>query len=161
MYAQDNILCQFGLIICHSPIYSFLHQFSTIFGGNCIKTLYPPLIGFCFIQKVCKLCPLNSLIISSTETQKQEICTVSVIFYLLGQLTEPLLHTIMHLLGDFLHQLHHQKDLLVLLESDECASKSDGSSTPSFIGMGCEMAMLSHLSNSPLLMAIAQHPCTR
>ena len=36
MYAQDNILCQFGLIICHSPTYSFLHQFSTIFGGNCI-----------------------------------------------------------------------------------------------------------------------------
>ena len=23
MYAQDNILCQFGLIICHSPTYSF------------------------------------------------------------------------------------------------------------------------------------------
>ena len=36
MYAQDNILCQFGTIICHSPTYSFLHQFSTIFGGNCI-----------------------------------------------------------------------------------------------------------------------------
>ena len=37
MYAQDNILCQFGLIICHSPTYSFLHQFSTILGGNCIN----------------------------------------------------------------------------------------------------------------------------
>ena len=37
MHAQDNILCQFGLIICHSPTYSFLHQFSTIFGGNCIR----------------------------------------------------------------------------------------------------------------------------
>ena len=36
MYAQDNILCQFGLIICHSPTYSFLNQFSSIFGGNCI-----------------------------------------------------------------------------------------------------------------------------
>ena len=39
MYAQDNILCQFGPIICHSPTYSFLHQFSTIFGGNCITTV--------------------------------------------------------------------------------------------------------------------------
>ena len=37
MYAQDNILFQFGLIICHSPTYSFLHQFSTILGGNCIS----------------------------------------------------------------------------------------------------------------------------
>ena len=37
MYAQDNILCQFGLIICHSPTYSFLNQFSSIFGGNCIN----------------------------------------------------------------------------------------------------------------------------
>ena len=33
---KTTILCQFGLIICHSPTYSFLHQFSTIFGGNCI-----------------------------------------------------------------------------------------------------------------------------
>ena len=34
---KTTILCQFGLIICHSPTYSFLHQFSTIFGGNCIN----------------------------------------------------------------------------------------------------------------------------
>ena len=31
MYAQDNILCQFGLIICHSPTYSYLNQFSSPF----------------------------------------------------------------------------------------------------------------------------------
>ena len=36
MYAQDNILCQFGLIICHQFTNPFLHQFSSIFGGNCI-----------------------------------------------------------------------------------------------------------------------------
>ena len=45
MYAQDNILCQFGLIICHSPTYSFLNQFSSIFGGNCIKTKPNPTLG--------------------------------------------------------------------------------------------------------------------
>ena len=33
---KTTILCQFGLIICHSSTYSFLHQFSTIFSGNCI-----------------------------------------------------------------------------------------------------------------------------
>ena len=33
---KTTILCQFGLIICHQLTYSFLHQFSTIFGGNCI-----------------------------------------------------------------------------------------------------------------------------
>ena len=42
MYAQHNILCQFGLIICHSPTYSVLHQFSTIFGGNCIRLTVSP-----------------------------------------------------------------------------------------------------------------------
>ena len=34
---KTTTICQFGLIICHSPTYSFLHQFSSIFGGNCIK----------------------------------------------------------------------------------------------------------------------------
>ena len=34
---KTTILCQFGLIICHSPTYSYLNQFSSIFGGNCIN----------------------------------------------------------------------------------------------------------------------------
>ena len=34
---KTTILCQFGLIICHQLTNSYLHQFSTIFGGNCIK----------------------------------------------------------------------------------------------------------------------------
>ena len=34
---KTTILCQFGLIICHQFTNSYLHQFSTIFGGNCIK----------------------------------------------------------------------------------------------------------------------------
>ena len=43
---KSTILCQFGLIICHQLTNSYLHQFSTIFGGNCIKAspgirLYP------------------------------------------------------------------------------------------------------------------------
>ena len=33
---KTTILCQFGLIICHQLTNSYLHQFSTIFGGNCI-----------------------------------------------------------------------------------------------------------------------------
>ena len=33
---KTTILCQFGLIVCHQPTNSYLHQFSTIFGGNCI-----------------------------------------------------------------------------------------------------------------------------
>ena len=35
---KTTILCQFGLIICHQLTNSYLHQFSTIFGGNCIKS---------------------------------------------------------------------------------------------------------------------------
>ena len=34
---KTTILCQFGLIICHQLTNSYLHQFSTIFGGNCIR----------------------------------------------------------------------------------------------------------------------------
>ena len=33
---KTTILCQFGLIICHQLTNPYLHQFSTIFGGNCI-----------------------------------------------------------------------------------------------------------------------------
>ena len=34
---KTTILCQFGLIICHQLINSYLNQFSTIFGGNCVR----------------------------------------------------------------------------------------------------------------------------
>ena len=34
---KTTILCQFGLIICHQLTNSYLHQFSTIFGGNYIR----------------------------------------------------------------------------------------------------------------------------
>ena len=34
---KTTILCQFGLIICHQFTNPFHHQFSTIFGGNCIR----------------------------------------------------------------------------------------------------------------------------
>ena len=34
---KTTILCQFGLIIYHQLTNSYLHQFSTIFGGNCIR----------------------------------------------------------------------------------------------------------------------------
>ena len=37
MYAQDNILCQFGPKICPQFNNSYLNQFSSISGGNCIK----------------------------------------------------------------------------------------------------------------------------
>ena len=37
MYAQDNILCQFGPKICPQFNNSYLNQFSSIFGGNCIR----------------------------------------------------------------------------------------------------------------------------
>ena len=33
---KTTILCQFGHIICHQLTDSYLHQFSSIFGGNCI-----------------------------------------------------------------------------------------------------------------------------
>ena len=36
---KTTILCQFGLIICHQFTNSYLHQFSSIFGGNCITEL--------------------------------------------------------------------------------------------------------------------------
>ena len=35
---KTTILCQFGLIICHQFTNPFLNQFSSIFGGNCIKS---------------------------------------------------------------------------------------------------------------------------
>ena len=34
---KTTILCQFGLIICHQFTNPFLHRFSSIFGGNCIR----------------------------------------------------------------------------------------------------------------------------
>ena len=34
---KTTILCQFGLIICHQFTNSYLNQFSSIFGGNCIR----------------------------------------------------------------------------------------------------------------------------
>ena len=34
---KTTILCQFGLIICHFLTNSYLNQFSSIFGGNCIR----------------------------------------------------------------------------------------------------------------------------
>ena len=34
---KTTILCQFGLIICHLFTNPYLHQFSTIFGGNCMN----------------------------------------------------------------------------------------------------------------------------
>ena len=34
---KTTILCQFGLFFCHQLTNSYLHQFSTNFGGNCIK----------------------------------------------------------------------------------------------------------------------------
>ena len=34
---KTTILCQFGLIICHQFTNPFLNQFSSIFGGNCIR----------------------------------------------------------------------------------------------------------------------------
>ena len=34
---KTTILCQFGLIICHQLTEPYLNQFSSIFGGNCIK----------------------------------------------------------------------------------------------------------------------------
>ena len=37
MYAQDNILCQFGPKICPQFNNSYLNQFSSISSGNCIK----------------------------------------------------------------------------------------------------------------------------
>ena len=36
---KTTILCQFGLFFCHQLTNSYLHQFSTIFGGNCIIAL--------------------------------------------------------------------------------------------------------------------------
>ena len=36
---KTTILCQFGLIICHLLTNSYLNQFSSIFGGNCIREL--------------------------------------------------------------------------------------------------------------------------
>ena len=33
---RTTILCQFGLSFCHLLTNPYLHQFSTIFGGNCI-----------------------------------------------------------------------------------------------------------------------------
>ena len=46
---KTTILCQFGLIICHQLTNSYLNQFSTIFGGNCInitQCCLPPMLGF-------------------------------------------------------------------------------------------------------------------
>ena len=37
---KTTILCQFGLIICHLLTNSYLNQFSSIFGGNCIICTY-------------------------------------------------------------------------------------------------------------------------
>ena len=37
---KTTILCQFGLIICHQFTNSYLNQFSSIFGGNCISKDY-------------------------------------------------------------------------------------------------------------------------
>ena len=34
---KTTILCQFGLFFCHQLTNSYLHQFSTILGGNCIR----------------------------------------------------------------------------------------------------------------------------
>ena len=34
---KTTILCQFGLIFCHQLTNPYLYQFSTIFGGNCIR----------------------------------------------------------------------------------------------------------------------------
>ena len=34
---KTTICCQFGLFICHQLTNSYLQQFSTIFGGNCIR----------------------------------------------------------------------------------------------------------------------------
>ena len=40
MYAQNSILCQFGnLEICPNFANPYLTQFSSISGGNCIKSL--------------------------------------------------------------------------------------------------------------------------
>ena len=36
---KTTILCQFGLIFCHQFTNSYLNQFSSIFGGNCINFL--------------------------------------------------------------------------------------------------------------------------
>ena len=38
MYAQDNNSLPVWSIFCHQLTYSYLHQFSTIFGGNCITS---------------------------------------------------------------------------------------------------------------------------
>ena len=37
---KTTILCQFGLFIGHQLTNLYLHQFSIIFGGNCIKTVH-------------------------------------------------------------------------------------------------------------------------
>ena len=39
---KTTILCQFGLIICHFLTNSYLNQFLSIFGGNCIILDAPP-----------------------------------------------------------------------------------------------------------------------
>ena len=38
---KTTILCQFGLIICHLLTNSYLNQFSSSFGGNCINPTEP------------------------------------------------------------------------------------------------------------------------
>ena len=38
MYAQDNNSLPVWSIFCHQLTNSYLHQFSNIFGGNCIRT---------------------------------------------------------------------------------------------------------------------------
>ena len=116
----DSMICLPSLLPTRAA--GIIFQQKLLCAQQINQNLYAFLIGFCFIQNVFTLCPLNSLIISSPVTQKPGNlhCFCDILFaWLINRAT---LHTIMHLLGHFLHQLHHQKDHLVLLESDECAS---------------------------------------
>ena len=80
MYAQDNNSLPVWSIFCHQLTNSYLHQFSTIFGGNCIMTLWPRnvlpvpsnLNSLCLVWK--GLLPLLPLILSQALVRWVSTC---------------------------------------------------------------------------------------
>ena len=52
MYAQDNNSLTVWSIFCHQLTNPYLHQFSTIFGGNCIRVIGARIIPLAYVIRI-------------------------------------------------------------------------------------------------------------